>query len=451
MKKRFLVSLTCIITVVMGTSLLAGCGSSSGQTSATPASQSSTSTASQSSSNSSNTKSSYDQLLAEKDQLPLSGLQPLHLDSRASINKALPKTQKGNLTIGWTGASLGSSFFVQMMNSANAAAKQYGYKINYQNANFDLQKQLTQIDTFITQKVDVLVINAVDVKATTQYIKRAVDAGIPVIVTGPTAVQSDVPVVTTFLSGSYQPGWEVGIYTADKVYKAGQSLKVGFTASDLGYADGNSRPDGFIGGDIYESQKLAGKPFANKYDAMLAGYNDWEKVKNDGKFNDTANGLDLVGIGVGGGTDPASGQKAASDLLTAHPDINVLMVEEDSQLPGILTEIKQHNLVPGKDIKIVCGADGTKEAMDDIKAGTVLATASNTPNYDGAGIIDLIHRIFQENFDANNLPANSYTPTVAITKENVDQYYDPNSDFAKSTPWQLQTIDQYNAANAGKQ
>lgn len=435
--KKFRLFLTGVISVVMVSSLLAGCGSAaSSKVESTP--QPSTS---------SNSQSSFEQLLAMKDKLPLSGIVPLHLDSRKDVVKALPKSQKKNITIGWTGASLGSPFFVGMMDSANAAAKKYGYTINYQNANFDFQKQLTHMDTFVSQKVDIIVLNACDIDASLQNMKSSVAAGIPVIVTGPTAAKADYPVITTFLSGSFEPGFQVGIYTADKLYKEGKTLSVGFTESDIGYADANSRPCGFISGYIYQSRKLAGKPFANKYDAILEGYNDWIKLRDQGKFNDVANGLNLVGYGVGGGTDPASGQKAASDLLTAHPDVEVLMVEEDSQLLGVIAEVKQHNLVPGKDIMIVCGADGTKEAMDFIKAGTVLATASNTPNYDGEGVVELIHKIFEENYDASNLPANSYTPTICINKENVDQMYDPNSNFAKVTPWEIQTIDQYNTAN----
>ena len=418
--------LVCIITVVLAVTVLAGTGSGASESSA------------------------FDQLLAMKDQLPLSGLQPLHLDSRKNIEKALPKHQKRNLTIGWTGASLGSTFFTEMMSSANVAAKKYNYKMLYQNANFDIQKQYTHIDTFISQKVDVLVVNAVDMAATLQYYKRAVAAGIPVIVTGPTAGKPDYPIVTTFLSGSYEPGFQVGLYTAKKMWKAGHVLKVGFTESDLGYADANSRPCGFIGGYLYQSHIMAGKPYASKWDAALEGYNDWIKVKDQGKFNDTANDLDFVGYGVGGGTDPASGQKAASDLLTAHPDINVLVVEEDSQFRGVIKEIQQHNLVPGKDIILVAPADATKEGMEYVKNGTVLAVASNCPYYDGEAVINLIHRIFEENFDATNLPVNSYTPTACITKENLAQFYDPKVAFAKALPWKVQTIDEYNAANAKK-
>ena len=56
----------------------------------------------------------------------------------------------------------------------------------------------------------------------------------------------------------------------------------------------------------------------------------------------------------------------------------------------------------------------------------------------------------EEGRDVNNLVANAYTPAAIITIENVDEYYDPNSDVAKAIPFEIPTVDEYNAANAGE-
>ena len=64
-------------------------------------------------------------------------------------------------------------------------------------------------------------------------------------------------------------------------------------------------------------------------------------------------------------------------------------------------------------------------------------------------MIELIHDIMN-GFDANDLPANSYTPTYVITKENLDQVYTPGDKFASMLePWDIMTTEEYNAANAG--
>ena len=163
--------------------------------------------------------SALDQLLAMEDKLPLGGLQAAHLDSRASVNKALPvnKTNDDKIVIGFAGASQGSTFFTEMYNSAQQKCDEYGYELRYQNANFDLNAQQTHIDTYLTQGVDFLVINAVDIDANVVYYQRAVEQGIPVITCGPTAAQPDYPIVTTILSGSFESGYAVGQYLAEKL------------------------------------------------------------------------------------------------------------------------------------------------------------------------------------------------------------------------------------------
>ncbi|MEU6812002.1 sugar ABC transporter substrate-binding protein [Streptomyces sp. NPDC046831] len=54
-------------------------------------------------------------------------------------------------------------------------------KVEYLNAKQDATLQSQQIDTMITKKVDVLILDAVDYKAVAQGVKKAKEAGIPVV------------------------------------------------------------------------------------------------------------------------------------------------------------------------------------------------------------------------------------------------------------------------------
>lgn len=397
-------------------------------------------------------ESSLDKLLAMEDKLPLGGLQPAHLESRAHINKALPmkKTNADKITIGWASASQGSSFFTEMLRSAQEKCDEYGYQLNYQVANFDVNAQMTHIETFLTQQVDFLVVNAVDIDATASYYQQAVDQGIPCIVVGPTAAKAEYPLVTTVLSGSFESGFVVGVYLAEKLYDEfnGKELKAGFVISRAGDADSNSRPCGFVSGYLYKQAELNGKPYASKWDATLEGYNAWVKCRDSGSSKIDGI-LDLVGYAAAGGTDANSGQTAAADLLTAHPDMDLLMCDTDSLSPGVLQEMTQHDITPGVDMLVCCGADAAKYTLDNIKAGKIVACGTNAPYYTGAGVIDIIHDIL-DGADYNDLPANSYTPTYCVNVDNIDQYYDPALEFAPMLDWEIQTIEEYNAANAGK-
>lgn len=394
--------------------------------------------------------SALDQLLAMEDKLPLGGLQAAHLESRADIDKALPvdKTNDDHIVIGFAGASQGSSFFTEMYNSAQEKCDEYGYELRYQNANFDLNAQMTHLETFMTQGVDFLVVNAVDIDSTLSYYQQAVAQGIPVITCGPTAAQPDYPTVTTILSGSFESGYVVGQYVAEKLFDemGDHAMKIGFVISRAGDADSNSRPCGFVSGYLQKHAELSGNPYPGKWEATLDGYEAWTSCRDNGSY--TVDGvLDLVGYVAAGSTDANSAQKVAADLLTAHPDMEIVMCETDSLGPGVLQEIEQHGMTPGEDIYVFCGADAADYTLDYIKEGKMLAVASNAPYYSGAGAIELIHDILN-GFDANNLPANSFTPTYCVNVDNIDEYYDPDLAFAPAAEWNIQNIDEYNAAHA---
>ena len=442
MKKRRILSAAIAILII--SALIAGCnsgGSSGGDQSPPPPPPS----------GGEPTLSSLEQLLAMENQRPLGGILPGYLESRAHINKALPigKTNADTINIAWASASQGSSFFTEMVKSAIEKCDLYGYNFTMQVANFDHALQTTQIENFLTQDIDFLVVNAVDIDALVAYYQQSVDMGIPVIVVGPTAGKAEYPIITTVLSGSFESGFVVGEYIAEKLFNEynGKELEVGFVISRADDADSNSRPCGFVSGYLYKQAALNGNPYASRWDATLEGYNYWTQCVSRGSAK-IDNIMNLVGYEAAGATDADSGQNAAGQLLTRYPNMDLLFADTDSLSPGVLMEIEMRGLVPGQDILVATGADGAKYNLENILAGKVLATGTNTPYYTGAGVIDLIYRILDGDIDGNNLPAASYTPTNCVNVDNIRDFYNPDSEFPESIPWQVISIDEYNAIAA---
>lgn len=60
-------------------------------------------------------------------------------------------------------------------------ARELGAKVNVQNANGDVNEQISQINYLISQNVDVIVVIAVDCEAITDVVKKAEEKGIKVI------------------------------------------------------------------------------------------------------------------------------------------------------------------------------------------------------------------------------------------------------------------------------
>ena len=85
--------------------------------------------------------------------------------------------------LGISMGSLGNPYFVTLADGATARAKELNpnVKVTSVSADYDLSRQFSQIDNFISSKVDLILINAVDPSAMASAIKKARDAGIVVV------------------------------------------------------------------------------------------------------------------------------------------------------------------------------------------------------------------------------------------------------------------------------
>ncbi|AZE83899.1 Xylose ABC transporter, periplasmic xylose-binding protein XylF [Pseudomonas orientalis] len=85
--------------------------------------------------------------------------------------------------LGISMGSLGNPYFVTLADGATARAKALNpnVKVTSVSADYDLSKQFSQVDNFISSKVDLILINAVDPSAMASAIKKARDAGIVVV------------------------------------------------------------------------------------------------------------------------------------------------------------------------------------------------------------------------------------------------------------------------------
>ena len=101
-------------------------------------------------------------------------------------------------SIGVTVGSLGNPYFVTIVKGAEAKAKQINpnAKVTAVSADYDLNKQFTQIDNFISAHVDMILLNATDPKAIEPAVKKAQAAGIVVVAVDVAAAGANATVQT---------------------------------------------------------------------------------------------------------------------------------------------------------------------------------------------------------------------------------------------------------------
>jgi ribose transport system substrate-binding protein len=373
-------------------------------------------------------------------KVPLSGVFDPNMADRSNIEKAFPVKAKdpNNVVIGWSEITLANPWFVAVADEAKRLSKDYGFELKFLVADFDIQKQSQHIDTFITQDVDIIVVDPVDIMAPAADIKRAVEAGIPTICIG-TVPDYSAPILTTVIPNPFENGFESGKYIGEQ-WDVNEVINAGYIIGVMGSSTSESRGCGTIAGIVYSRAMKMGKEMSRE-DAMLLGYNLFEDIKTKGKFSYPELDFNVLAWGVGSWTDEG-GMTAAEDMITAHKDdMNLILGGNDFMAMGALKAVTNYDLK--KQIKVAaCGADGFREALDLVKSGDIMCTGPFAGSAVGAAAVELIHLIFDEGYDAGNMPMGSYFPAFVISPDTIDEYYDPDTSnpFYKLQPVPFRSI-----------
>jgi len=307
----------------------------------------------------------------------------------AKQTTAAPKAVK-DLKVGVSMYTLGAPYFAAQADSIKKHGEELGLNVIVTNANDDMTKQLNDVQDLLAQKIDLLLLNPLDRKGLIPATKAATKAGVPVVIFD-SSIDPAADFVTTVQSNNTRNGELVGEWLASHVPGA---IHMALISGAKGNPVGQARRDGVFMGII--EQQL--------------------------RTNGTA-GFTIEGQGWGNWA-PEGGLNAMQDLLTAHPSVNVLLAENDSMALGAMQAIKAR----GKEGKIlVCAAaDGQKEAIALIKQGKYGATGMNDPALVGQTALDAGLKYLNGQKDFLKV---TYTPPIAITQENADQYYHPAAIF----------------------
>lgn len=312
-------------------------------------------------------------------------------EQRSKGEAAGAKKDLKDIKVGISMYTLGAPYFAAQLNAAKKKAEQLGMKVAYTEARDDMVTQLANVEDLLTQGIDLLIFNPKDPQGAIPATKAATKASVPIIVIDST-IDPAADFVTTVQSNNLANGELIGEWLVKKM--KGQFIKMALISGVPGNPVGKERRQGVFRGIIEQQLRSTGRV---GFEIVAQGWGDW--------FHE-------------------GGLKAMEDIIVAHPDINVMMAENDSMALGALEAIKE----AGKedDILVFACADGQKEALKLIKEGKYGATGMNNPVLIAETAIEIGVRVLAGETD---FPKLSYTPAVCITKENVDKYYDPNAVF----------------------
>ena len=249
----------------------------------------------------------------------------------------------------------------------------------------DVSLQISQMEGFINDKVDVIVMLPFDGDALTEIALEAMEAGIPVINVD-REFNSPFAARTTVLGDNYGMGVSAGTYICEEL-------------------DGNK--DAIV--------------------AEIAGIDNLPLTQDRSRgFKDSLATCGLeVNHRVAADFTVGGGETSTANLLQSAPKIDAIWNHDDDQGLGVLAAIEAAN----RDEFFMVGGAGSRNAMQSIKDGdSVLRATVIYPSTQAADGIRL-GRLVGQGKSVGDLVSKTVPRTVQlfapiVTKDNVDEYID---------------------------
>ncbi len=289
-----------------------------------------------------------------------------------------------DVTIGFLAPAADHGWIAAISKNATAQAEQFDdVTLNAAESSNDVNVQISQMETFISDEVDVIVALPYDGKSLTQIAQQAMEAGIPVV-------------------------------NLDRVFASSLAYRtyIGGDNYGMGVAAGN-----YIGGRLAD----ADSPVIAEIQGIAALPLTQDRSRG---FKDAlaTHGLEVTNQ-VSAEFTSESGEEVTSNLLQAAPQIDAIWNHDDDQGIGVLAAIAN----AGRDEFFLVGGAGSTNMMNEIKNGdsVVEATVTYSPSMASSAI--MLGRLIAQgkkmsDLVENEVPASITLASATVTADNVDEY-----------------------------
>ena len=281
-------------------------------------------------------------------------------------------------TIGFSVGDLSGQFPKNFTEAFEAKAKENPdivYKI--QDARGDIANQISQIENFITEKVDVIILQPFDTEALNDVVIQANEAGIPVIQINTRTTGGEY---TYIGSNDYDAGVMQGEFFKDKLP---ENAKICLMLGTLGHSGQTERSRGWAESILKERPDI---------EVLAEQSGNWQR---------------------------AQGMTMMEDWLQNYPQIDAVLSQNDEMIMGALEAIK----ASGRESEIMtCGVDAIPDALQAVKDGVLTMTVFQ----DAKGQGEQAYQCAMMVRDGKTLEAEYMIPFIAITEENAADFETTN-------------------------
>jgi ribose transport system substrate-binding protein len=280
------------------------------------------------------------------------------------------KQSSGGLKIGVSIADQKNPFYLEILDGMKAAMRP-GDQLIPIDAEFRADKQMTDIETLIQDKVDIILIDPVDSKGIQGSLLALQKAKIPII-TYNSAVEDKALVKSNIATDNFMAGQLIGEALGKELNGTGTVVMLTYNIAEVCL----DRANGF-------------KDAIKKYPGI--------RIAAEQELNPP--GVD-------------TGLNAMENMLQAYPNVSGVFALNDPSAIGAASACESAKKLAS--IKIV-GVDGSTAGIEAIKAGRLLASAAQDPVAIGRISVETAYKVLQN----QSVQADVKVPTTLVTKNSL--------------------------------
>ena len=280
-------------------------------------------------------------------------------------------------TIGVSMDKFDDNFLTSVRNAITDEAKAKGVTLQVEDANDDTGKQISQIQNFIAQKVDAIIVNPVDTSATPKMTELAVAAKIPLVYVNRKPEDKQLPAGVAFVGSDEKVSGTLEGEELAKCLKGKGNIVI-----MQGQLSNNAALDRTA--DI--EQVMAKHPDVKIVEKQTA---EWDRNK----------ALDLM-----------------NNWITTGTKINGVAANNDEMAIGAILALKQAGIDP----KTLCigGIDATADGLAEVANGNLAVTVFQNARGQGQGAVDTALALIK----GDKVPSYVDVPFEKVTKANLKDY-----------------------------
>ena len=281
-------------------------------------------------------------------------------------------------TIGVSMALFDDNFLTVVRASMKARAQQLDAAIQFEDAQNDIGRQLNQVQNFIAQKVDAIIVNPVDTDATPRMTRLAVAARIPLVYVNRLPADKQLPPGVAFVgSDETQSGTLQMLEVCRLLHGKGDIV---IMMGELTNQSARQRTQ-----DVYD---VIARPQCHGIQVLAKQTANWKRTE----------AADLMTNWLSAGLRPAA-----------------VVANDDEMAIGAIQSLKQAKLLSST---VVAGIDATADGLAALKAGELKATVFQNGGAQGTNAIDAALKLAR----GEKVPSFVWVPFELVTDANLSTY-----------------------------